>query len=558
MKTQITLLILIFLSILVFGQELKISSESSTKLDKDVIKDGKYAGTYLNSGRADVLYFMSSDEQGLKMFDYTFDNNTQFENFNDLLVSSEDAEKDYAWYLPKEKIEKMATGKERFLLAGAAFGSGMKIEFGTIKKNYQLGNFTDWSFEEDGKLKPKTDEIWRILPSGYKTTSDYDKLNTAYGFSQDLQKFGFPLLAPASATLLAAGVINEKVSIKNPPPTNGNRVAVLTINGEDFDKTEFDTYILPYSALVMASGLGQNDELSVLFAPLNAPSTVKEHHKYRWKDRQNYFTLMRFSDDRELTDSVSFLSKLMWGKFQVFNTNGASLITGLGKADFDGWARNADMIGLKKIDGVQVTKMKDDKLLYSVFWNEDELEEKLVVSEGVKMRYSLASQNNVIKEIIHLPNGDDLVLGQSLEETYALQVSAQGVLKAFYRIMRIDEKNSAVYNYQVMMKGDDMFLVLNEQPFELTNATQVNTSFSKGYHSSTKTTTVKRLNEVFVQSQLIKIDTKNLKMSNALIIDGKDYYSMGSFPALFTQSAIYFTGRQGPKGKTLHLLRVDI
>lgn len=335
-------------------------------------------------------------------------------------------------------------------------------------------------------------------------------------------------------------------------------MAVLTINGEDFDKTEFNTYILPYSPLVMASGLGQDDELSVLFAPLNAPSTVKEHQKLRWKDRQNYFTFMRFSDDRELTDSVSFLSKLMWGKFQVFNTDGTSMITGLGKADFDGWARNADMIGLKKMDAVQITKMKDNKLLYSEFWNEDALEEKLVVPEGDKKRYSFTPQNNTIKEIIHLPNGDDFVLGQSFEETYALQVSADGALKAFYRINRIDEKNSAIYNYQVMMKGDDMYLVLNEQPFELTNATQVNTSMSHGYYSTTTTTTVKRLNEVFVQSLLVKIDTKNLKMSNAPIIDGKDYYTMGSFPALFTQSAIYFTGRQGPKGKTLYLLRVDI
>jgi hypothetical protein len=48
-------------------------------------------------------------------------------------------------------------------------------------------------------------------------------------------------------------------------------------------------------------------------------------------------------------------------------------------------------------------------------------------------------------------------------------------------------------------------------------------------------------------------------MSNALVMDGKEFYPMGSFPSLFTKDAIYFTGREkGPGGKALYVGRVDI
>ncbi len=563
MKTLLSLFLSVLITGHVFGQELKFSHLTNTSLDKEASKKGRYAGTYLQGNKAIVHYFMASKKEGLQMFTYAFDNALKFDGFTDLFVTKEQAEKEYNWYIPKEKMDKAASGNERFLLATRTFGSGMKISFGHIQKNYMQGIFVDWDFEEEGKLKPKTDGIWRIIPSGYKTTSDYTKLSTAYGFHQDLKKSGFPLLAPSNARLIAAGIIQEKVSIKNPAPTLGNRVGVLAIENETFDDSKFEIYYLPYSGLVMASGLGQEDNLSVLYAPLNAPSTLKSHRKYLWKNKKNHFTLMRFNDALGLVDSVSFQSELMWGKFSIHNAKGSSIISGMGKVDFDGWARNADMIGLKKMNGIQLTKIKDGQLIFSNLWHEDDLEAKLVVPEGEKEKYEMHIHHTGIKEVIHLPNGDDFLLGQSPMETYALQISSAGELKAFYRIGRIDEKKSKQYNYQMMIKGDDVYLVINEQPFEFSNETQVSESTSTfvGAYvtTSVSTTTVKRLNEVFVQSQLVRINTANQSMSNTLIIDGKEFYSMGSYPALFTEDAIIFTGREkGPKGKVIHIGRIDI
>jgi hypothetical protein len=56
-----------------------------------------------------------------------------------------------------------------------------------------------------------------------------------------------------------------------------------------------------------------------------------------------------------------------------------------------------------------------------------------------------------------------------------------------------------------------------------------------------------------------RINTDKTKMSNALALDGKEFYTMGSFPAMFTQDAIYFTGREkAPKGKVIHVVRIDL
>ncbi len=73
------------------------------------------------------------------------------------------------------------------------------------------------------------------------------------------------------------------------------------------------------------------------------------------------------------------------------------------------------------------------------------------------------------------------------------------------------------------------------------------------------TTTVTKLNEVYLQSQVVRINPTTASMSNALKIEGKDFYPMGSFPAMFTKDAIFFTGREkGPKGKVIHVARVDL
>jgi hypothetical protein len=542
------------------AQELKINSESSTELTK-LSKKGRYGGTYLVDDKVSILYVGESKKEGVQVERYDFDNQMNFENVTDNFIDDATASEEYAWYLPKEKVEALELANEKFIQAGRNFGGGMKFELGRLVKNYNMGFFIDFDFEEEEKLKAKTGEIWRIIPSGFKTTTDVDALKTSNGFYEELQKYGNPLLAPAKDKILATGTITEKVSIKNPPKTNGNRVAVMAIDGQNFDNTQYNIYILPFSAGSMGSGLGQEDHLCSVFAPLNAPSTVKEHKHLLWKEKKDHFIFMRFNDDYELVDSTMFISDLLWGRFEVYNGLNSSFLVGLGKNDFDGWARNLDV---KKLDCIQVTRFKDQDLVFSKVYTVDELEEKMVVPGDVKPKFSFTNHtSNRIREIIPLPNGDAFLIGQSPVETYGIQLTPDGMLKAFYLFPRIDDKKSRHYNYQVMFKGNNMYLVLNEQPYELTNETQVSTSTTtvKGAYVTTTTTstTVKKLNEVFVQSQLVRINVDSQEMSNRVLINGKDYYAMGSFPALFTKNAIYFSGRdKGPKGKTIYVSRIDI
>ena len=67
-------------------------------------------------------------------------------------------------------------------------------------------------------------------------------------------------------------IITEKVSLKRDQKYAANRVAVLTMNGMNFDDMEYDTYLLPYTSLTVGSGLGQDDNLCSVFAPLNGPT----------------------------------------------------------------------------------------------------------------------------------------------------------------------------------------------------------------------------------------------------------------------------------------------
>ena len=330
-------------------------------------------------------------------------------------------------------------------------------------------------------------------------------------------------------------------------------MAIVAIDANSFDNSRYNIYPLPYTAVSMASGLGQDNNLCSLFAPLNGPTNVKELQHFLWKDKKDIFSLLRFNDNYEMVDSVFFRSKLMWGQFQILDGIGSTFVTGMGKQDFDGWARGEMVV--KKIECIQVTEVRDGKVVFNKLWDEDFLKSKMVVPQGEKAKFSLQVVPKEFKEIISVPGGDRILLGQSNEETYGLQIDPFGELKAFYYLGRIDGEKAVQYNYQVMFKGDNMYLVLNEQLYEFTNDTQIDTETT----STTITTTVTKLNEVFLLSKIVKINTKTHEMSNELVIDGKDFYAIGSFPALFTSDAIYFTGREkGPKGKQISVARIDL
>jgi len=541
------------------AQDLKISKSSSVELTK-ASRSGRYGGTLISGDKMKVIYVSSTKKEGAQVEEYDLDVSAGSSNVQDKFISAADAKKQMPWFMPKSEVDNLSGSKGKWLQASRAFGSGMKLARGSIKKNYMMGVYIDMDFVKEETIKPKTGDIWRITPGGYKSLSDIDALATSNGFYRDLQKTGNPLLMPANATLLAAGVITEKVSLKTDQKYAANRVAVLTMNGMDFEDMKYDIYHLPYTASTIISGLGQDDHMCSLFAPLNGPTTLKSLKHLYWKDNKDVFTVMRFDDSRKLVDSVSFRSKLMWADFSILNGNGSTMVIGKGKADFDGWFRN---MAYKKVTGMQITKITDGKVQFNKMFTSEELSAKMVNSGTKKVKFGMYVPRNYLKEIVDLPNGDMLIIGHTPIEFYSLQLSPTGDLKAFYLIPLGKQDELNLLNYQYMMKGDDLILSLNLQPVEFSTTAKVSTNttkFSGAYVTTTiTTTTVKKLNEVFMQSYLYRLNTKQQTLSNPVEFNGKNFYTMGSSPAMFTTNAVYFTGREkGPKGKIIHVAKIDL
>lgn len=539
--------VLLLIGTSIIAQDLKISKRASVELTKSS-KSGIYGGTMIYGDNAKVIYAISNKKEGAQIVQYDLSLAGEASSVEDKFIDKEQASKDFPWYMPKDEVEKISSSDGEWIQAGRAFGSGMKISRGRMIKEYKLGVYTGMRFEKEESIKPKTGDIWRITPGGFKSLSDIDAMATEYGFYSDLQKYGNPLFMPADANLLAAGVITEKVRLTNDQEFAANRVAVLKMNGMKFDEMEYDIYQLPYTALTVASGLGQDDNLCSLFAPLNGPTTIKSLKHLLWKDKKDHFTLMRFNDQRKLMDSISFKSKMLWGEYQIINGQESTFVLGRGKEGFDGWYRNFQ---LKKIEAFQIAKVKDGKMQYLSFFTEEELINKLVGASDEKTKFKVNAFYNNFDEVVNLPNGDGLVIGHNYLEAYAMQISSKGELKAFYLLPVGKEGKLGIQNYQYKMMGDDLIFVINLQPTEFSTEARV---------SSTKTTTtVRKLNEVFLVSMVYRINTNEHKMSNSLALDGSEFYPMGSFPAMFTDNAVYFTGREkGPKGKNIHVVRVDL
>lgn len=537
-----------------WGQELKISSEQTVELDKAVVKSGRYAGTSVSNNEIEVLYFLGSSGNNLDLFQYTLPNDlsagkAKGKSFSDAGNSQ------YEWYLPEDQMQKSASGNERFFVAKSNLMGALVVQFGNIEKEFVGGIFVDWKFKKDNRMKAKGDDIMKIMPAGFKSLTDYSEMKLAHGFSLDLPKYGNELMAPVGATILSAGVIADKVSVKNPPATNFNRVAAITISGESMNDAKINEYLLPYAAIAITSGKTPENQLGALFAPMKIISTVQSHKNLNWSDRKNHFTFMRFADDRSLSDSISFPSHLMMGTFNIFDSNGASLIVGIGDAKHDGWFQKVYSNNeLKRINGFQFTKVKDGKLIYNKMYSDDDLQNKLKTPSGSKVKFNFDKQF-MINEVVALPGGGDLVLGATMASYYVFQLSGAGDLVAYYQLPRIDDKDNKVYNYQYQLNETDFYLAWNEQPLKLTNETQVEFNYNDYGVYASQTKTVKRLNEVYLETQLVKINTRAGSISNAIEI-GKEYYACGSDPVLFTPFGIYITGKKGIKGKEIIVARI--
>jgi hypothetical protein len=190
------------------------------------------------------------------------------------------------------------------------------------------------------------------------------------------------------------------------------------------------------------------------------------------------------------------------------------------------------------------------------------IEENLVAPDGAKAKFKMEPYN-YFDEIIDLPNGDALIMAHNYLQLYGLQLSPQGAFKAMY-IMEVGEDEKVGFkNYQYAFKDGDMILVANSQPLEFSTAAKVETSITtdKGYYftTTTKRTTVRKLNEVFMQSNVYRLNPVEMSLSAPLELNGKEFYTMGSFPAMFVNDSLYFSGRsKGPKGKEIFVVKVDL
>lgn len=137
MKRTISVFVIAIFSIAFFNataQELKLNKVEESELNKTSLK-GRYAGTILNGQAFKVLFITNSKTEGVQLDQYDFDGGLKPLTFTDLFVSSIDASKQFAWYMPKDKVEKISPSSTKFIQATAAFGGGMKMYLGSMEKN---------------------------------------------------------------------------------------------------------------------------------------------------------------------------------------------------------------------------------------------------------------------------------------------------------------------------------------------------------------------------------------------------------------------------------------
>jgi uncharacterized membrane protein YcaP (DUF421 family) len=543
--------------------------KSGTAEVSKTLKKAVYGGTYsLTNGNIGV-FFQEKDELAA----YEFDSNAQYvvthngSEANNLLNKANHQESTVTKQINASEI---SDGMGLKIMYPKESWGSLKLVNGLIYLSSTDKFINGFELEEKDTRKLKIEGTWRtnnigaraIIPEG-KTYYKFKAQNGRF-MSFDLAKTAIPIV-PVNGYLQSAGIITEKISISNPSPHNANRLVIFKIG---FDNQETNNiHIMPYSMRGIGVGSDAQGNMTVLTVPLNAPSTYGPHKKLNAKDEERGFLyLYRFDQDNNLIDEQKIKSDLNnVNSYQTIVAGNKTFLVGTGKTDGKGFISSYPG---QKTDAVSIALLDENgKLSPFKTYSEKELISKLETN-GAKSNMKFTGGPYFYSASI-LDNGNVFLMGKSDGWHHGILLSTNGELIRYYIFTHLDLTKNKIYTEQLHVKGNNIFVLLADQPHELTNEKQTSTSSSSSTHSmgggyalktTTTSTQTRQLFEIFHLSNVFVIDGNTGNAAKIeLSKEVKNFYTLGDTPALFTDDAIYIPGRiKANKGKEVSLIKIII
>jgi hypothetical protein len=530
-------------------------------------KKAIYGGTYSLPNGNSVIFFQEKDE----LVAYEFNGDAQFVNThngmeaNNLLNTVDYNESTIVKQLNATEINNSL----KVMYTKDSWGS-LNLVDGFIYLSSTDKFINGFELVVKDKRKLKLEDSWRTTNIGARAILPKDK--TYYKFkarngkymSLDFTKATNPPMVPKGGYLQSAGIITEKISIKDPSPHNANRMVIFKI-GFDNEETS-NTHIMPYSMRGIGVGADAQDNMTVMTVPLNAPSTYAPHKKLNAKDEEkSYLYLYRFDSKNEFINEQKIKSDLNnVNNYQTMVVGNKTYLIGTGTTSGKGFISSYPG---QKTDAISIA-VSDENGKFSSFktWSANDFQGKLEFN-GEKSNMKFTGGPFFYSTSI-LDNGKVFLIGKSDGLHHGILMSASGELIKYYLFPHLDLTKNTIYTEQLYVKGNSVYVLLADQPNELTNEKQTNTSTSSSTHSmgggyALKTTTTytqtTQLFEIFHLSNVYVINGENGSTRKIQLDEKvKNFHTLGDTPAMFTDKGIYIPGRiKANKGKEVALIKIE-
>ena len=233
--------------------------------------------------------------------------------------------------------------------------------------------------------------------------------------------------------------------------------------------------------------------------------------------------------------------------YQAVPTADKTYVIGTG-AEGKNW-RGAYM-GQTAMSGVSVVVMdKDGKIVSGRTYLDKELESKYEVAGTGKGKFQRFTEGPQFHTAEKLPNGNTFLFGDSKGFHHGILLSANDELLKYYVFPRADLAKFSHFTEQLKVQGNNVYLLVADQPHELSNA--VSTTVSPGWITTSQSF------EIYHTSMLYTIDGASGKSSKLdLNTVQKGFHTIGDTPAYFAKTGIYIPGRVKPNGKELAVIKV--
>lgn len=533
------------------------------------LKKGVYGGTYLLSNGNTGVFFQEKGELAA----YEFDGNAQYIATHHSAEANKFLDKaDYRESTVQKQIAatEISDGKRLPVMYAKESWGSLKLVDGFVYLSSTDKFINGFELEVKDTRKLKIEGTWRTANIGARAIIPDDKIfykfkaKNGRHMSFDFAKATMPPIVPKGGYLQSAGIITEKISIKSPSPHNSNRLVVFKIGFNDEETSNIHT--MPYSMRGIGVGSDAQGNMTVLTVPLNAPSTYGPHKKLNAKDEErSYLYLYRFDHNNNLVDEQKIKSDLgNANSYQTIAAGNKTYLIGTGTTSGKGFISSHPG---QKTDALSIAVLGENgKLSPFKTYLEKDFQAKLETN-GEKSNMKFTGGPYFYSASV-LDNGNVFLMGKSDGLHHGALLSAGGELIKYYIFPHKDLTKHTIYTEQLHVKNNKVYLLLADQPHELTNEKQSSTSSSSSTHAmgggyalktTTTSTQTRQLFEIFHLSNIFVIDgstgnTRKIELDKEV----KNFYTLGDTPAIFTDEAIYIPGRiKANKGKEVSLIKID-